>query len=174
MPFSVPWTDAPAERRTCESLQWWWRQRAEWSPTSWSLTGAVVVAGTPVGVQDLMAHDFARLRCVRTGSWLERAHQGRGLGKEMRAAMLHLAFAGLGAREAHSAAFADNEASLATSRALGYERNGEEPVLRRGRPDRQVSLVLRRERREAQRRHDITISGLEGCLAMFGLAGEDG
>ncbi len=43
----------------------------------------------------------------------------------MREAMLHLAFAGLGAEEALSGAFEDNTASLATSRAIGYVENGE-------------------------------------------------
>jgi RimJ/RimL family protein N-acetyltransferase len=42
----------------------------------------------------------------------------------MRAAALHLAFAGLGAREATSEAFADNRASNRVSQTLGYEPNG--------------------------------------------------
>ncbi len=37
---------------------------------------------------------------MTTGSWLGRAHQGRGLGKEMRQAALHIIFAGLGAQQA--------------------------------------------------------------------------
>ena len=81
--------------------------------------------GQPVGVQDLGAEHFRAVRSVETGSWLGRAHQGQGLGREMREAILHLAFAGLGAEEALSGAFEDNAASLATSRAVGYEENGE-------------------------------------------------
>lgn len=170
MPFTVPWTDAPSPQRERASLQWWWRQRAEWSPEHWHFTGAVLVGGTVVGVQDVFAEHFAQLRTVSTGSWLGRAYQGQGLGKEMRAAVLHLAFAGLGATEAHSAAFADNEASLATSRSLGYTVNGETPVMRRDRADRQVNLVLDRARWESTRRTDIDIEGLEECLPMFGVA----
>jgi RimJ/RimL family protein N-acetyltransferase len=83
------------------------------------------VDGEVVGVQDINAEHFATLRSVHTGSWLGLAHQGQGLGKEMRQAILHLAFAGLGALEAHSGAFFDNEASLATSRSVGYQPNGE-------------------------------------------------
>lgn len=53
----------------------------------------------------------------------------RGLGTEMRSAILHLAFDGLDAREASSEAFADNEASNAVSRSLGYEPTGTRPAL---------------------------------------------
>jgi len=45
-------------------------------------------------------------------------------GTEMRAAVLHLAFDGLGAREAHSASFEDNPASQRVSLANGYQSNG--------------------------------------------------
>jgi hypothetical protein len=45
-------------------------------------------------------------------------------GAEMRAAVLHLAFAGLGTAEAVSGAFEDNLAFHAVSRKLGYERAG--------------------------------------------------
>ena len=73
----------------------------------------------------MQGHNFASLRSVETGSWLGRAFQGQGLGKEMRQAILHLAFEGLGAEEAHSGAFHDNAPSLATSRSVGYAENGE-------------------------------------------------
>ena len=64
------------------------------------------------------------LRTVHTGSWLGRAYQGRGLGKEMRAAVLGFAFDGLGAQVAESSAFLDNAASNGVSKSLGYEENG--------------------------------------------------
>jgi RimJ/RimL family protein N-acetyltransferase len=131
MPFTTPFTDRPSPERERESAQWWWRQRAEWTPERWNLTGAVLVDGEVVGVQDIDAERFATLRSVHTGSWLGLAHQGQGLGKEMRQAILHLTFAGLGALEAHSGAFFDNEASLATSRSVGYEPNGEALAPRR-------------------------------------------
>ena len=88
-------------------------------------TGAAFVGGEPIGMQDMEAEHFRAVRSVESGSWLGRAHQGRGLGREMRESMLHLAFEGLGAEEALSGAFEDNDASLATSRAIGYEENGE-------------------------------------------------
>lgn len=174
MPFSIPWTDTPAPALQTRSLQWWWGQRASWSPDAWTFTGAVFVDGAPVGVQDLSAEHFGALRTVQTGSWLGLPHQGSGLGKEMRAAVLHLAFAGLGAVEAYSSAWADNAASLGVSRALGYEPNGSRLLLRRGRPATHVALRLTRPAWEERRRDDIEIDGLEACLEMFGAVGEGG
>jgi RimJ/RimL family protein N-acetyltransferase len=170
MPFTIPWTDIPPPRRHRESLKFWWSARANWSPESWDFTGAVFVDGDPVGVQDLIAKNFARLRTVETGSWLGREHQGQGLGKEMRAAILHLAFEGLGAIEAMSGAFHDNRASLATSKSLGYTENGDRLMLRRDGPDRIIDLKLDRHTWVSRRRDDIAIEGLEACLEMFGAA----
>ena len=144
MPFTMAWTDATTPQRHRESLQWWWSARANWKPESWTFTGAVFVDDALVGVQDLMAKDFALLRTVETGSWLGRRFQGRGLGKEMRSAILHFAFEGLGAIEAMSGAFHDNLASMATSRSLGYADNGIRLVLRREQPDRMIDLKLDR------------------------------
>jgi RimJ/RimL family protein N-acetyltransferase len=88
----------------------------------------------------------------------------------MRSAILHLAFDGLGAREALSGAFFDNEPSMATSRSLGYVFNGEELLLRRGKPDRMINLRLDRDTWSATRRDDIVIEDLsEDCLEMFGV-----
>jgi len=167
MPFTTPFTDRPSPQRERESAQWWWRQRAEWSAEKWSFTGAVFVGDRVIGVQDMGASHFAQTRSVKTGSWLGRRHQGQGLGKEMRQAILHLAFAGLGAEEALSSAFEDNAASLGTSRSVGYVDNGEERVPRRDEAGRRVDLRLDRERWEARRRDDIELIGLEGCLDMF-------
>ena len=167
MPFTTPFTDRPLPERERESAQWWWRQRAEWTPEKWNLTGAVFVDGEVVGVQDINAEHFATLRSVHTGSWLGLAHQGKGLGKEMRQAILHLAFAGLGALEAHSGAFFDNEASLATSRSVGYQLNGEALGPRRDGAARMINVRIDRAMWEERRRDDIELVGLEGCLDMF-------
>jgi RimJ/RimL family protein N-acetyltransferase len=167
MPFTTAFTDVPAPRRARESAQFWWRQRAEWSPDKWAYTGAIFVDGQPVGVQGMMAQQFAVMRAVETGSWLGRAFQGQGLGKEMRQAVLHLAFEGLGSEVAHSGAFHDNDASLATSRSVGYVDNGESRALRRGVADRILKVRMDRAIWEQRRRADIEIIGLEGCLDMF-------
>jgi RimJ/RimL family protein N-acetyltransferase len=85
----------------------------------------------------------------------------------MRAAVLHFAFAGLGAERCLSGAWHDNAPSLAVSRALGYVENGEDISLRRGERDRQIRLLLTREEWEKRRRDDIEIVGLEGCIDLL-------
>ena len=170
MPFAVPWTDAASPELERQALQWWWRQRAEWRRDNWMFTGAVEVDGEMVGIQDVNAQDFAIRRSVVTGSWLGRAHQGKGIGVEMRAAALHLAFAGLAALEAHSGAWHDNTRSLAVSRRLGYRENGTEIRLRRSVADRHINLLMTREQWEGRRRDDIEIIGLDTCIEMFGAA----
>ena len=168
MPFTKEWTDVASPLRERESLQWWWRQRAEWTPAKWVFTGAVFLDGVPIGVQDMGAENFAALRTFETGSWIGLRHQGSGIGKEMRAAVLHLGFAGLGAVEAYSGAWHDNSHSLGVSRALGYEHNGQTLALRRGRPELQIKLRLTRASWEETRRDDIVIEGLGPCLELFG------
>lgn len=168
MPFETPWTRGPNVERSL--LQWHWRQRAEWSPDAWRLGFVVTSGGQVVGAQDLVARHFAVTRAVRSGSWLGRRHQGRGLGKETRSAVLHFAFAGLGAEVAASAAFEDNAASIGVSRALGYEDDGFEVLDRGGVAVRSLRFRLAREVWEKSRRDDVTIEGLEPCLALFGLA----
>jgi len=169
MPFSVPWTRVPSPQLERNSLQHWWRLRAGWSPTNWSFSGVVVVDGRPIGVQDVSGDAFAVRRAVETGSWLGLRHQGKGYGKEARAAILHFVFAGLGAEVAYSAAFDDNPSSHAVSRSLGYEENGDVRFDREGVAARMVRLKLTRERWEAQRRDDIEIVGLDACLDWFGV-----
>lgn len=167
-PFLMAWDEVPPPHLQRNTLQFFWRQRSTWAPTSWRCGLAVLVGGQAVGVQGFEAEDFPTRRTILSGSWLGRAHQGRGVGTEMRAAMLHLAFAGLGAVRAESGAWHDNAASLAVSRKLGYEENGDEWRRRGDAADREVRLVLTRERWEQHRRDDIEIEGLDPCLPFFG------
>ena len=169
MPFEIPWTDDPAEVRPRNSLQFWWALRANWKPNRWVLNLVVQERETVVGVQDLVAAEFDVTRQVATGSWLGTPYQRRGVGTEMRAAVLHLAFMGLGAERATSVAFDDNVASLKVSRALGYVENGDEIKAVRGRSRRAIRFILERQVWEKTRRHDIQIHGLAPCLPMFGL-----
>jgi RimJ/RimL family protein N-acetyltransferase len=166
MPFTIPWTDDPPSAH----LQHLWRNRAEWTPARWHLQLVACVDGEVVGTQGMTAEHFAARRTVETGSWVGMAHQGRGIGKEMRAAMLHLAFAGLGAETATTAAWHDNAASLAVTRALGYDENGWTTEMRRDQADRQLRFVMERAAWEARRRDDIEVVGLDACLGLFGLA----
>jgi RimJ/RimL family protein N-acetyltransferase len=159
----------PAGRRRWLAGQW--GARARTSPSWWVLVFAVVVDGRAVGTQELTGAEFPALRQVETFSWLTRSHQGRGLGREMREAILHLAFDALGAERAYSEAFEDNEASCAVSRAVGYEPAGTAWVLRDGHAAPMTRFLLTRERWLARRRPDITTSGLDPCLDLLGLAG---
>lgn len=167
-PFTIHWTDQPSPELERSLMQWHWRARAEWSPVRWRLGFGVLEEGRMVGTQDVYAEDFPILRTVETGSWLGREHQGRGIGKEMRAAVLDLAFAGLAAIIARSGAFADNAASLAVSRAMGYVIDGEDLTLRRGTASRHLRLRLERDEWQRRRRDDIVIEGLEPCLPILG------
>ena len=135
----------------------------------WSLPLAVVVDGRPVGIQELRAARFPVLRTVETGSWLGRTWQRRGIGTEMRAAGLVLAFEGLGAVRALSAAHDGNEASRRVSESLGYVPNGISYNAPRGVPIRQQHYLLERAAfdRDAW---DVTLEGLAPSLPLFGLA----
>ncbi|HVV38515.1 MAG TPA: GNAT family protein [Acidimicrobiales bacterium] len=167
MPFGFPWTDAKSPEFERNSLKHWWRNRVEHTPDSWNLNFVVLVDGDVVGSQGATASNFGKLRQAETGSWLGRDFQGQGIGKEMRAAILHFLFAGLDAARAISGAWHDNPSSLGVSRALGYTENGSEIRLRRDTPDRLVHLLLTREQWEPQRRSDIEIVGLDGCRDML-------
>ena len=123
-PFSTPWAEAPAEELGPNMARWHWRSRAESTPESWSLILGIWHEGELVGCQDIGAKDFATLKTVSTGSWLKQSVQGRGLGKEMRAAVVLYAFDWLNAEGAESEAAAWNAASLGVSHSLGYELNG--------------------------------------------------
>lgn len=167
MPFLTPWTDADPAFMGRGTLQHFWRERATIAPERWTLNFLVRHEGRVLGMQGVIGHDFGALRTVGTGSWLGLAHQGRGFGSEMRAAVLQFAFDHLGAREATSGAFADNAASLAVSRKLGYRRNGEITRLRRGEPATEVLLRLR----PAEFVRPSWVAQVEGLAACRGLLG---
>jgi RimJ/RimL family protein N-acetyltransferase len=173
MPFLQPWTDEPPEQRARGTMQYHWRQWAAWTPQRWSLELVVARDGVVVGTQSVGGNDFGVLREVGTGSWLGRKYHGEGIGTEMRAAVLHLAFAGLGAEWAYSGAFADNAASLGVSRTLGYAENGASRQVRRGEAVDEVHFRMSRADWERHRRTQVEIVGLAPCLPMFGLDSED-
>ena len=123
-PFSRPWAEMPAEELGPNMAQWYWRCRGTMSPQEWTVLLGIWHAGNFIGCQDIAARDFTTVKTVSTGSWLRLSVQGRGLGKEMRAAVALYAFDWLGADAAESEAAAWNEQSLGVSRSLGYELNG--------------------------------------------------
>ena len=170
MPFAMPWTDEPSPRLERSSMQWYWKSRAETSASHWHLTLAAIVDGVAIGMTSLDADHFATLREFESGSWLGREYQGRGLGKEMREATLHLGFEGLGAQYATTGAWHDNGPSLGVTRSLGYGTQGSRRAMRRG--EAAESLRFRMERADWQqrlRRDDIEIHGLAPALPLLGL-----
>ncbi|MGV9266213.1 GNAT family N-acetyltransferase [Kitasatospora sp. NPDC003701] len=169
MPFSVPWTDLPPAERARSVVQHHWLRLGTWTSDNWALNLAVFEAGRIVGLQTIEARDYAVSREVSTGSWLGLRHQGRGIGTEMRAAVLHLAFAGLEANEATSGAFSDNPSSFRVSSKLGYEADGIERLVVRDRVTLMRRLRISRARWEARRSTRVSISALDPCLPLLGL-----
>jgi RimJ/RimL family protein N-acetyltransferase len=170
MPFSLPWTDAAPEDVGRATFQHVLRTVAEWQPQKWHLSLAVLLDGKVVGRQDLFATDFAVTRQAETGSWLGLAHQGHGIGTEMRAAVLHLAFAELHADWAVSDAMVDNPRSLGVSRRLGYRPDGLTLASVQGKSRTLQRLRLSRAEWEAHRTVPVEVTGLdERCRALFGL-----
>ncbi len=167
MPFIVPWTLGTPSEVARSVVQNFWRRAAEWKPDNWALPLAVFLDGQPIGVQAMRAKEFAITREVATGSWLGRDFQGRGYGTQMRTAVLELAFTGLGAETAISAALADNASSIGVSRKLGYRDDGigREVVNGKLRLDQRMRL----DRADFQAAFLVPIKGLERCLTDFGL-----
>ena len=171
MPFGIPWTDGIQEPGALERfLSFYWTARGALAPEKWQLPFAVVSDGAVVGTQEIFSEDFAGSRSVATGSWLTLSAQGRGIGVEMRAAVLHLAFAGLGALEAQTSAWLDNRASQRVSLRLGYVHEGEQLLARRGEPTRHLRYRLTREAWQRTHFDGIELHGLEPCLALLGSA----
>ncbi|MGH9119055.1 MAG: GNAT family N-acetyltransferase [Acidimicrobiales bacterium] len=160
------------QQRAAGELQQYWRNLGTWTATSWEVPFVVAVDGRLVGTQTLEGEDFPRRRVVETASWLLRDVRGRGIGRDMRAAVLHLAFEGLGAQAAVTSAWADNARSLGVSRSLGYIDNGYDIHVHGDHADRMVRLIMTRPRwlDQGAGRPEVEILGLEACLPLFGLA----
>jgi RimJ/RimL family protein N-acetyltransferase len=169
MPFYVPWTLVPEERFAHSFAQYHWRSRADFAPESWSLNLAVLHEGRLVGVQGMDTDNFLVTRTGETGSWLGRELQGRGIGTAMRQVMCALAFDHLGFEEITSAAFADNPASLAVSRKVGYRPNGVRRLQRReGELALNQGLVLTPDD-FVRGDHELQVSGAAELRAFIGL-----
>ena len=171
MPFGLPWSIKPRPQFEREFLQFHLAIRGSWTPDAWNLELAVFRDGTPIGSQGLLANDFATLRTVGTGSWLGQPFQGRGIGTEMREAVLALAFDGLGAEIATSEAFIDNPASAGVSRRLGYAHNGFGRIAPLGAARETERFRMTRESWASIPRSPVRIDGLDRCRDLFGLNG---
>jgi RimJ/RimL family protein N-acetyltransferase len=159
MPFAVPWTDDLNEQAFLAHHR---DRLANWRTDDWTLNLIAFSEGRPAGSQSLAGERFDERRIVTTGSYLGQAWQGRGLGTEMRAAVLALAFDHLGAVEARSGAIRGSHASLAVSRKLGYRVVGSHTVAPRGEPVEHDDLELRRD--EFRSPVPVEVEGLDPAL----------
>jgi len=169
-PFDDPMSlyESDPDTRVQKWLQGIWRGRGRVDSEFWRLYLVVLIDGRALGVEDVIGSDFNTFRTVSTFSWLAGDLRGRGLGREMREAALHLSFAGFGAAEAASAAFVDNAASNRISETLGYERNGTDWDSRRGEPVVVQRWRITRDHWLPRARDDVAISGIEACREAFG------
>jgi RimJ/RimL family protein N-acetyltransferase len=175
MPFSVPWTEGGPAKTARSVALWYHRAIGRWDEQHWGFPFVVFYEGGPIGSQTLAGNRFAITREVDSGSWIGRAHQGKGIGTEMRAAVLHLAFAGLGAETAKSGSYVGNDASEHISRRLGYRPDGEDFHVVQGRRRQMRRWRLGREDWEANRKHEVAVEGLdEEVLEMLGLGAQEG
>jgi RimJ/RimL family protein N-acetyltransferase len=163
MPFAVAWTD---DLRLEPFLEFHRSSWESWAPENWTLNLITFSGGNPIGSQGISAEDFAGRRIVGTGSWLGASHQARGFGTQQRAAVLELAFRGLGADAATSGALLGNVASQRVSEKLGYGTTGESSVSPRGEPIPHYDYRL--DRVDWMSPVPVEILGLEACLPLFG------
>jgi RimJ/RimL family protein N-acetyltransferase len=169
MPFAFAWTDtARSESFGDDFAAFHLGLRETWRPDAWTFECGVWADGKLVGAQGLNGVGFHHRREVSSGSWLGRTFQGNGYGTEMRAAILHLAFAGLGAEVAESGALEGNAASERVSEKLGYARAGERTVTPRGAPVREQIFRLDAATWASSDRIAVTVVGLDACRPLFG------
>ncbi|MEU1179853.1 GNAT family protein [Streptomyces sp. NPDC005820] len=168
MPFFSQWTDGDPATVARRVLQRHWKAMADWSPEDWTLYLVVVHDGEVVGSQSLGARDFTVTREVLLTSWLGLRHQGLGLGGHARAAVLELAFAGLGAQDAFSVVRRGNTASQAVCRKFGFTHDGTQINAVRGQRAVSDRYRLRRADWEAARAIPAELGELEPALGMFG------
>ncbi|MDQ4490018.1 GNAT family protein [Sinomonas sp. ASV486] len=173
IPFPTAWAESPELGPT--AARWIWENRIKSRPESWTVMfGVWSSAGEFLGSQDVAAKNFVALRTVTTGSWLRRSDQGRGLGKEMRAAVLLWCFDFLGAEVAMTSTFEWNAPSIGVSRSLGYEPNGEARLeTSLGVVEREVRFRLAQERFQRPP-WELRVEGHEAAAAALGIPEERG
>lgn len=171
MPFAFPWTQPPSGELGRLMAQHYWRSRAEFSPTQWSLELVVRRAGEVVGIQAIGATNFLVTRTGESGSWLGRRHQGRGTGTLMRQTLCAFLFDHMDFEQVTSAAFTDNPASMAVSRKVGYRANGQTREKRR---DGELALSQRLTLDPADLVRSPYPISVDGVAALRGLVGLDG
>jgi RimJ/RimL family protein N-acetyltransferase len=168
MPFSTPWSIAPAEEMPRNTAQHHWRQRANFSPAKWGMDLAVLFDGELVGSQGFSTEDFLITRIGETGSWLGRHFHGRGIGTAMRKVICAFIFDHLNAEHITSGAYADNPSSLAVSRKCGYRENGVSVLNRLDKPATLQRLILEPDNL-VRYEHQLVVEGLPDFRRSIGL-----
>ena len=168
-PFLMSWTDVEPAERARTTITHHLGVLAGNEPKRWALPFCVWRDGEALGLQEMRGRDFPTVREVSTGSWLGQPYQGQGIGTEMRAAVLHLAFAGLGAEYATSEAFSDNPSSYAVSTRLGYVDDGISRHEVRGVAAVSRRLRLSREEWEKHRNVPVELDGVDAFARWVGV-----
>jgi RimJ/RimL family protein N-acetyltransferase len=166
--------DRAANRRAVVA-QGYWRSLGMWSADDWALPFVVRsvddddLPAEILGMQVLEGPDWRADRTVDSSSWLVPGARGKGLGTQMRASVLALAFGPLRARAAISSAVVDNSASLGVSRRLGYVDTHTSVLEHSG--ERLQHVRLERGAWESSGRSaGVRIDGVDAALPFFGLA----
>jgi RimJ/RimL family protein N-acetyltransferase len=165
-PFLTPWNLSATQ--PLESLQFYYRAWAEFSPEHWTLLMAVERDGVMVGAQDLKTQKFGAVRHGETGSWLGLSHQGGGTGTLMRQAILTFAFDHLGAVEMRSGAWVDNPNSHRVSEKCGYVTCGYQLLDRQGERVRQDDFVVT-PGTFVRPPYEVVVTGVEAFRRAIGL-----
>jgi len=168
MPFSVPWSIAPADELPRNFAQFHWSQRAGFSPAKWGMDLAVFFDGELVGSQGFSTRDFLITRIGETGSWLGREFHGRGIGTAMRKVVCAFIFDHLDAELVTSSAYTDNASSLAVSRKCGYRENGVSILNRMGTPAT-LQMLLLEPGNLVRDEHKLVVEGLPEFRRSIGL-----
>lgn len=168
--FGDRWTNQEPDAAARHLLQWNWRARANWSSSRWTASFVAIHEGEVVGSAWMFAEDFALLGSFGTSSWLGLQHQGKGLGKEMRAGLLAMGFGQLNAKEARTNMLSHNAASLGVTKSFGYEFNGrfERKVGSEAITGYNYRMSSEHWQSEVRDRYEISITGLDNCHEMFG------
>jgi len=145
-PFPHAWACLPMPDLGRDLASRYWKHRATFSPDEWDLPLVVRHEGRVVGVQGAETTRFPVLRTPDTFSWLGQSAQGRGLGTLMRQAICTLLFDELDACAVTSGAYADNPASAAVSRKVGFVPNGTRLQLRDDAAARHHMFILSPDR----------------------------
>ena len=168
MPFSVPWSIAPAAEMPRNMAQFHWGQRARFSVDRWGMDLAVFFDGQLVGSQGFSTSDFPVTRIGETGSWLGREFHGRGIGTAMRKVICAFIFDHLDAEYITSGAYTDNPASLGVSRKCGYQENGVTIHKRNDKPATLQQLILE-PGNLVRYEHSLTVEGVPEFRHSIGL-----